>query len=63
MFYKIEDFQDVSYEGKHIDFYFTVTVVDTDPLSMTVEWIENILWRLEFVYFPYNEAPSFDEDP
>jgi len=63
MKYKMDDLQDLAYEDTYIDIHLTVTVIDTDPTVMAVDYIENIVWRLEFKYFPYNEAPSYDADP
>ena len=63
MFFRMDDLQDLSYEDTYLEFYFTVTIIDTDPAFMTLEYSQDILWRIDFVYFPYNSAPSYDADP
>lgn len=63
VYYKMENLDDLAYEGTSLELYFTVTIIDTDPSYMTLEYSENIPWRIDFVYFPYNEAPSYDKDP
>jgi hypothetical protein len=59
----MDNLQDLSYENTYLELYFTITIIDTDPSYMTLEYTENIPWRIDFVYFPYNEAPSYDKDP
>lgn len=63
MYFVMDDLQDLKYEGTKLELLFTVTIVDTDPSQMSLEYQEDIPWHIEFVYFPYNEAPSYEKDP
>ena len=59
----MSDLQDLEYQGTKLELLFTVTIIDTDPSQMSLEYQEDIPWHIEFVYFPYNEAPSYEKDP
>lgn len=53
---------DVYNDGQVYNVYLEVTVNDTAFNPQEVRYVEKIYWKLNLVFFPYNEPPSIPAD-